>query len=86
MGREKKALPSALDYNEKQQLKKDMEGELKSYRATVDAKFTDDYDASIMMSKEDTLIKNEIVRKIKFAKLKNSHLPDFVRRRKDELL
>ena len=39
-----------------------------------------------MMDHEDTRIKNEVLRKIKFYKKKKQNLPDFVRKKRIDIL
>lgn len=86
MGKEKKAPPGKLEYEDKVQLKRCIDQELKKYKDTVDQIYNDDYETCILMAKENTVTKNQIVRKIKFVKMKNTNLPDFVRRKKADLL
>ena len=39
-----------------------------------------------MIDAEDTRIKNEVLRKIKFYKIKKNNLPDFVRKKRIDIL
>ena len=70
MGKQKKQLASTLDYNEKLVLKKAIQAETKIYQKQVAAKYHDEFNQSIMVDAEDTRIKNEVLRKIKFYKKK----------------
>lgn len=46
----------------------------------------DDYNSSIMVSDEDTKIKNEILRKIKYEKMKKAKLRNFIRIEREKIL
>jgi len=46
----------------------------------------DDYNSSIMVSEEDTKIKNEILRKIKYEKMKKAKLRNFIRIERERIL
>ena len=78
----KRALETSLDYDERQMLKKAIELECKGYQKQIDILYSDPYNSSLMMSKEDTKAKNEILRKIKFYKMKKTFLHDFCRTKK----
>ena len=78
----KRALETSLDYDERLLLKKAIEQECKGYQKQIDSLYSDTYNSSLMMSKEDTKAKNEILRKIKFYKMKNTFLHDFCRTKK----
>ena len=86
MGKQKKQLASTLDYSEKLTLKKSVLAETKSYQRQVADMYHDDFNQSIMVDPEDTRIKNEVLRKIKFYKIKKNNLPDFIRKKKIEIL
>lgn len=49
-------------------------------------KYHDGYKQSIMVSDHSTKAKNEIYRKIKLYKAKETNLKDFTRKKKDEIL
>lgn len=66
MGKQKKALETSLDYGESLKLKEAIKGQCREYWSAINSRFKDDFDKSIMMSTEDTNIKNEILRKIKY--------------------
>ena len=86
MGKQKKALETSLDYGERQELKDAIAAQCKSYQQKVNEKYHDDNESSIMMSKEDTKIKNEILRKIKYQKMKKTKLANFVRIERERIL
>ena len=86
MGKVKKQLESTLDYTEKQTLKKAIAAECKAYREAVNAKYHDNFERSIMVDPEDSQIRNEVLRKIKFYKVKKNQLPDFVRKKRIGIL
>ena len=52
----------------------------------MNEKFHDKFDSSIMMSEEGTQIKNEILRKIKYQKMKKDQLPNFTRIEREKIL
>ena len=86
MGKQKKALANTLDYGENLKLKNSIMNECKKYQQLVRDKFPDQKDRSIMMSEEDTKMKNEILRKVKYQKMKNANLTNFVRIERQKIL
>ncbi len=86
MGKERQALPSVLSFKEKLKLKSMVEGELKEYESKIGQKYHDSFEASLLMESSLTKEKNEILRKIKFMRMKDTNLPDFKRKRTEELL
>lgn len=86
VGKQKKVLETSLDFVEKKQLKESIEIACKDYKFKVAEKYTDDFNASIMISKEDTKIKNEILRKIKYYDMKKNNLPDLIRKKREDIL
>ena len=86
MGKQKKALETSLDYAERIQLKEAISKQLKEYHKEVSDKYHDEFNSSIMMSQEGTQTKNEILRKIKFQKMKKAKLPNFVRIEREKIL
>lgn len=58
----------------------------REYQQKVDKQFHDNNESSIMMSAEDTRTKNEILRKIKYQKMKKTKLPNFVRIEREKIL
>ena len=85
MGTEKKALPSELTFEDRLQLRVEVERELQNYKDKVNRSLDRD-ERSIMMDPKLIEIKNEIYKKIKFFKMKKAHLPDFVRKKRDSIL
>ena len=49
-------------------------------------KYHDGFENSIMMSPDDTVMKNEILRKIKFEKMKKAKLSNFVRIERERIM
>ena len=86
MGKQKKALETSLDYGESAKLRELIAKQCKIYKAEVNEKYPDDYDSSIMMGEEDTKIKNEILRSIKYQKMKKTKLSNFIRIEREKLL
>jgi len=86
MGKPKKALETSLDFAEQRLLKEAIAQECKLYKEKVTEKYHDDFDTSIMISPESTLIKNEILRKIKYMKMKKTKLANFIRLKREDLL
>ena len=86
MGKQQKKLESTLDYGEKQQLRKAVAAEIRTYRQEVNDKYTDDFNSSIMVDAQDTKTKNEILRRIKYFKKKKNRLPDFIREERTRIL
>ena len=86
MGKEKKALPGQLDYEDKVKLKKHIESEIKHIRDTVESIYDDNYESCILMAEENTQTKNTILRKVKYFKEKKNNLPEIIRKKKAELL
>lgn len=86
MGRQKKALETSLDYGERIQLSKAVAQKCKEYQRIVNEKYQDAYNSSIMMSDEGTKTKNEILRKIKYQKMKKAKLANFVRIEREKIL
>jgi len=48
--------------------------------------YNDNHNTSIMISTEDTKIKNEILRKIKYQKMKQAKLSNFIRIEREKIL
>ena len=86
MGKQKKALETSLDYGERIRLSKAVAQKSKEYQKIVNDKYQDNYNSSIMMSDEGTKIKNEILRKIKYQKMKKTKLPNFARIERENIL
>lgn len=86
MGKEKQALPSVLSFKEKLKLKSMVDNELKQYENIISHKYPDSFDSSLLMDKSLTKEKNEILRKIKLMRMKKNNLPNFIRKRTEELL
>ena len=86
MGKPKKALETSLDFAEQRLLKEAIAHQCKLYKEKVTEKYHDDFDTSIMISPESTLIKNEILRKIKYMKMKKTKLANFIRLKREDLL
>ncbi len=86
MGKEKKAPPGYLEYEDKVQLRKSIDLECAEYKAKVDSIYNDDYESCNLISKETTKAKNQILRKIKYVKMKDDNLYDFIRKKKSDLL
>jgi len=61
-----------LTVKEKDRLKNDTAAHVQKLQAKNDAKYHDGFESSIMMSKEDTISKNEILRRIKWQKTKKN--------------
>lgn len=55
------------------------------YKAKVDHTYNDDYQSCSLISKESTAAKNEILRKVKYAKMKSGELYEFIRKKKCEI-
>lgn len=49
-------------------------------------KYPDTFNWSIMMDPEHTKVRNEAVRRIKMYKMKETHLPNFMRKKREEML
>ena len=86
MGKQKKALATSLDYGERQELKKAIKSKCSQYQKTVNDKYHDGFENSIMMSPDDTVMKNEILRKIKYEKMKKAKLSNFVRIERERIM
>ena len=86
IGKQQKVLETSLDFAEKKILKEAIKVACAGYKAKVAEKYTDDFKASIMISEEDTQIKNEILRKIKYHYMKKNNLPDLKRNKREEIL
>ena len=86
MGKQKKQLEHSLDYGESCKLKDSIKNQCKFYQQQVKEKFPDNFDSSLMMDEMDTQIKNEILRKIKYQKMKKNKLPNFIRIEREKLL
>jgi len=86
MGKVKKALETSLDYNERAKLKEAVAEQCRQYRQKINQKFHDNFDSSIMMSEEATKAKNEILRKIKYEKMKQAKLSNFIRIEREKIL
>ena len=86
MGKQKKALETSLDYGERLKLQESIRNQCKGYQTRVNDKFHDNFENSIMMSEEGTKTKNEILRKIKYQKMKKAKLPNFVRIEREKIL
>ncbi len=67
-------------------MKEKITAKCKEYRSIVNEKYPNDFDSSIMMSEEDTKIKNEILRTIKYEKMKKTKLRNFIRIEREKLL
>jgi hypothetical protein len=52
----------------------------------VDLKYHDNFEGSIMMSKDDTVAKNEILRRIKWHKAKKNEVANYLRKRREEIV
>ena len=52
----------------------------------MNEKYHDNFNSSIMMSGDGTKIKNEILRKIKYQKMKKAKLPNFTRIEREKIL
>ena len=86
VGKPKKVLETSLDFSEKLQLKVAIDAACVGYKQQVAEKYTDGFKKSIMISEEDTKIKNEILRKIKYYYMKKNNLPDLVRKKREDIL
>lgn len=86
IGKQKKTLEHSLDFAERRKLKEAIAAECKRYMQQVTEKIGEDYDSSIMMDPDDTKIKNEILKKIKFQKMKKTKLSNFIRLKREEIL
>lgn len=85
--REKAALLSTkLTEEEQQQLKLKIKNKKEEIKKHVDKLYPDDYKRSTLISDDLTKEKNQIVRKIKFAKMKEIRLKEFIRKEKDNIL
>ena len=82
MGREKKALPGCLELDDRVKLVNIVHQECADYKAKVSSIYNDDYQSCDMMSRESTKAKNQILRKIKYVKMKDDNLYDFIRKSK----
>ena len=52
----------------------------------MNEKYHDGFENSIMMSPDDTVMKNEILRKIKYEKMKKAKLSNFVRIERERIM
>jgi hypothetical protein len=52
----------------------------------VNKKYHDKFNWSIMMDPEHTKVRNEAMRRIKMYKMKETHLPNFMRKKREEML
>lgn len=86
MGKPKKALDTTLDLEERAQLRQLVSEQCKLYKKIVNERFHDNYDKSIMMDEDDTRIKNEILRKTQYEKMKKAKLPNFIRLQREKIL
>lgn len=67
-------------------LKSMVNEELQNYESVIKLKYHEGFNASILMDDFLTQEKNKILRKIKFMRMKNTNLPDFKRKRTEEIL
>jgi len=62
------------------------EQELGRYRKNVSEIFDSDKNWSIMISREDNEIRNNVMRKVKFEQIKRQKLRNFMREAKEKVL
>ncbi len=86
MGKPKKALETSLDFAEQKILKEAIAQQCKLYKQKVTEKYHDNFASSIMMSPESNQVKNEILRKIQYMKMKKTKLANFIRLKRNDLL
>lgn len=86
MGKEQQSLPSVLSFKEKLKLKHYVDNELKKYQDEINKQYDDTFEASLLIEERLTKEKNEILRKIKFMRMKKTNLPNFIRKKTEELL
>lgn len=67
-------------------LKSMVNEELQNYESEIKLKYHEGFNASILMDDFLTQEKNKILRKIKLMRMKNTNLPDFKRKRTEEIL
>lgn len=75
-----------LTFAEKEKVKQMREQELGRYRKNVSEIFDSDKNWSIMISREDNEIRNNVMRKVKFEQIKRQKLRNFMREAKEKVL
>ncbi len=56
------------------------------YEEEVNKKYHDKYKWSIMMDEDNTKMRNQIMRNIKIHQMKERNLPNFIRKKREEML
>jgi hypothetical protein len=75
-----------LTYAEKEKVKQMRDQELGRYKRNVSEIFDSDKNWSIMISREDNEIRNNVMRKVKFEQIKRQKLRNFMREAKEKVL
>lgn len=75
-----------MTFAEKEKVKQMREQELGRYRKNVSEIFDSDKNWSIMISREDNEIRNNVMRKVKFEQIKRQKLRNFMREAKEKVL
>lgn len=57
-----------------------------NYEESVTKKYHDKFNWSIMMDPESTKARNEIMRRIKIYQVKERNMPNFIRKKREEML
>eukprot|EP00347_Sterkiella_histriomuscorum_P002593 403367545 len=86
VGKPKKQLVTSLDMKEKETLKACILEETERYKKLIEGKFHDKFNWSIMMDPKATKAKNEIIRGVKTFQMKQRNLPNFIRKKREEIL
>ncbi|CDW89871.1 UNKNOWN [Stylonychia lemnae] len=86
VGKPKKQLATSLDLKEREFLKQCIYEETFGYKDKIEKKFHDKFNWSIMMDPDSTKTKNEIMREIKIYQMKQRNLPNFIRKKREEIL
>jgi hypothetical protein len=75
-----------LDYEEKKKLKESKEEKLAQLKKECKEQFNSEKNYSIMMSKKDNEVRNQIMQKFKFKQKKNMELREYMRKEKDRII